>query len=167
MSASTSVSNSSDGGNPPTQPVFEDKPALETQHRVLLMAAVMMVTITQLLDVTIANVALPHMQSSLGATFDTVSWILTSYIIAGVLVTPIIGWLSDRLGSRVVFIGSVVGFLAASMLCGMAVSLLQMVLFRGLQGICAAFIGPIAHRSCSTSIRRVSNPRPCQCGAWR
>lgn len=108
------------------------------------MAAVMMVTITQLLDVTIANVALPHMQSSLGATFDTVSWILTSYIIAGVLVTPIIGWLSDRLGSRIVFIGAVVGFLIASALCGMAGSLFQMVLFRGLQGICAAFIGPIA-----------------------
>jgi DHA2 family multidrug resistance protein len=138
MSASTSASNSG------AQPLLEDKALLETKHRVLLMGAVMMVTITQLLDVTIANVALPHMQSSLGATFDTISWILTSYIIAGVLVTPIIGWLSDYIGSRRVFIGAVAGFLLASMLCGMAGSLLQMVLFRGLQGICAAFIGPIA-----------------------
>lgn len=125
-------------------PVFEDKPALETKHPMLLTLAVMMVTITQLLDMTIANVALPHMQASLGATFDTVSWILTSYIIAGVLVTPVVGWISDKFGSRLVFIASVAGFLIASMLCGMAGSLLQMVLFRGLQGVCAALIGPIA-----------------------
>lgn len=126
------------------KPSFGDKPALETKHRVLLMVAVMAVTIIQLLDVTIANVALPHMQSSLGATFDTVSWVLTSYIIAGVLVTPIVGWISDRLGSRTVFIGAVAGFLLASMLCGTATSLVEMVLFRSIQGMCAAFIGPIA-----------------------
>jgi DHA2 family multidrug resistance protein len=133
MSTSTPVNN----------PVG-DKPALETKHRVLLMVAVMMVTIIQLLDVTIANVAVPHMQSSLGATFDTVSWVLTSYIIASVLVTPIVGWVSDIVGSRIVFIGAVAGFLLASMLCGMANSLAQMVLFRSIQGICAAFIGPVA-----------------------
>lgn len=108
------------------------------------MIAVIVVTITQLLDMTIANVALPHMQSSLGATFDMVSWILTSYIIASVLMTPIVGWLSDIIGSRNVFIGAVVGFLLASMLCGMATSLMQMVLFRSLQGVCAALIGPMA-----------------------
>ncbi len=123
---------------------FEDKPALECKHPGLLMIAVMLVTIIQLLDVTIANVALPHMQSSLGATLDTVSWVLTSYIIAGVLVTPVVGWISDIVGSRIVFLSAVAGFMFASMLCGMATSLLEMVLFRGLQGVCAAFIGPIA-----------------------
>lgn len=124
--------------------VAADKPALVAKHPLLLTVAVMLVTITQLLDVTIANVALPHMQSSLDATFDTVSWILTSYIIAGVLVTPIVGWVADIIGSRVVYIGAVVGFLLASMLCGMATSLPEMVVFRALQGMCAAFIGPIA-----------------------
>ncbi|HET8711201.1 MAG TPA: DHA2 family efflux MFS transporter permease subunit [Spongiibacteraceae bacterium] len=127
-----------------TKRSFDDKPALETKNRGLLMLAVMMVSIIQILDVTIANVALPHMQSSLGATLDTVSWVLTSYIIASVLVTPIAGWLSDIVGSRIVFIGATAGFLIASMLCGMATSLTQMVLFRSLQGACAAFIGPMS-----------------------
>jgi DHA2 family multidrug resistance protein len=121
-----------------------DKPALESGHRRLLMMAVMMVTIIQLLDVTIANVALPHMRSSLGATLDTISWVLTSYIIAGVLVTPVVGWISDLFGSRVVFIGAVAGFLISSMLCGTATTLLEMVIYRSVQGACAAFIGPIS-----------------------
>jgi len=148
----------------PTSNTFEDKPALETKHRLLLMAAVMMVTIIQLLDVTIANVALPHMQSSLGATIDTISWVLTSYIIAGVLVTPIVGWVSDVVGSRIVFIGAVAGFMLASMMCGMAHSLFEMVLFRSLQGVCAAFIGPIAQ----TILLDINSPskQPAALSAW-
>jgi len=122
----------------------EDRATLETPHRALLMVAVMGVSIIQFLDITIANVALPHMQASLGASLDTISWVLTSYIIAGVMITPAVGWISDRLGSRQVFLGAVVGFIVASMLCGAATSLIQMVLFRGLQGICAAFIGPMS-----------------------
>lgn len=108
------------------------------------MVAVMCVSIIQFLDVTIANVALPHMRSSFGASLDTISWVLTSYLIAGVMVTPIAGWLSDRVGSRRLFLAAVAGFLVASMLCGAATSLTQMVIFRSLQGICAAFIGPMA-----------------------
>ncbi len=122
----------------------DDRAALETRHRGLLMLAVMGVSIIQFLDVTIANVALPHMQSSLGASLDTISWVLTSYIIAGVMVMPVVGWLSDRIGSRRLFLGAVAGFLLASMLCGAATSLTEMVLFRALQGICAAFIGPMS-----------------------
>lgn len=121
-----------------------DQPTLETRHRGLLMMAVICVSIIQLLDVTIANVALPHMQASLGATMDSIHWVLTSFIIAGVLVTPVIGWVSDTFGSRRVFLAAVAGFLLSSMLCGAATSLTQMVLFRIMQGICAAFIGPMA-----------------------
>ncbi|MBU3070020.1 DHA2 family efflux MFS transporter permease subunit [Aestuariicella sp. G3-2] len=121
-----------------------DKPSLETSHPRLLMFAVMMVSLIQVLDITIANVALPHMQASLGATTDNISWVLTSFIIAGVLVTPVVGWLSDRLGSRRLFLWAVVGFLVASMLCGAATSLTQMVIFRSLQGVCAAMIGPMS-----------------------
>lgn len=121
-----------------------DKPALETRHRGLLMAAVIFVTIMQLLDITIANVALPHMQSSLGTTLDTISWVLTSFIIASVMSTPMVGWASDRWGSRPVFLWAVAGFLVSSMLCGAATSLTEMVMFRITQGICAAFIGPMA-----------------------
>lgn len=108
------------------------------------MTAVIFVSIIQFLDITIANVALPHMQSSLGTTLDTISWVLTSYIIAGVMVTPAVGWISDRIGSRTVFLWSVAGFLIASMLCGAATTLTQMVIFRAIQGICAAFIGPMS-----------------------
>ncbi|WP_439133424.1 DHA2 family efflux MFS transporter permease subunit [Pseudomaricurvus sp.] len=128
----------------PESPASTDKPSLETRHPRLLMFAVMMVSLIQILDVTIANVALPHMQASLGATTDNISWVLTSFIIAGVLVTPVVGWLSDRLGSRRVFLWAVAGFLVASMLCGAATSLTQMVVFRSLQGICAALIGPMS-----------------------
>ncbi len=121
-----------------------DKASLECRHPRLLMLAVMGVSLIQILDVTIANVALPHMQASLGATQDTISWVLTSYIIAGVLVTPAVGWMSDRLGSRTVFLWATAGFLLSSMLCGAATSLTQMVMFRALQGISAAFIGPMS-----------------------
>lgn len=107
------------------------------------MGALMAVSICQFLDATIANVALPHMQNSLGASMDTASWILTSFIIAGAIATPITGWLSDRFGSRNMFLAANSGFLVASMLCGVATSLPEMVLFRSLQGISAALMGPM------------------------
>ncbi len=117
---------------------------LEVKHRGLLMIALMAVTVIQLLDMTICNVALPHMQSSLGASLESIGWVLTSFIIAGVMVTPAIGWLSDKFGSRRVYLLAVVGFLVSSMLCGAATSLAQMVLFRALQGISSAFIGSMS-----------------------
>ncbi len=104
------------------------------------MAAMVM----QILDATIANVALPHMQTSLGATMDTVTWVLTSYIVAAAIATPITGWLAERVGSRNLFIVAVGGFVAASMLCGMATNLETMVFFRVLQGVFGAFVGPLS-----------------------
>jgi MFS transporter, DHA2 family, multidrug resistance protein len=120
------------------------QPALPVKHKTLLTIAVMGASIVQILDSTIANVAIPHMQSSLGATLDTVTWVLTSYIIAGAVAMPLTGWLADRIGSRNLFIGATAGFTVASMLCGIAVTLEEMVLFRVFQGICAAFIGPLS-----------------------
>jgi len=117
---------------------------LATRHRWLLMIGVMGAVIMQILDTTIANVALPRMTTSLGATGDTVTWVLTSYIIAAAIAIPATGWLSDRLGSRNLFLYAVVAFVVASMLCGTAVSLEEMVLFRILQGIAGAFIGPLS-----------------------
>ncbi len=118
--------------------------ALPVKHRGLLTLAVMGASIIQILDSTIANVAIPHMQTSLGATQDTVTWVLTSYIIAGAVAIPITGWVADRVGSRRLFLLSVIGFTIMSMFCGAAVNLTQMVIFRILQGICAAFIGPLS-----------------------
>jgi DHA2 family multidrug resistance protein len=144
MSASTSASSTPRdfAGKPPVAPVL-DRPLLETGNRFLLLAAVITVAITQFLDATIANVALPHMQAALGASVDSVSWVLTSFIMAGAIFMPITGWMSDRVGSRNLFIGSTVMFLLASAACGAATSLTEMVIFRALQGIAAAFIGPM------------------------
>lgn len=123
---------------------FRDEPALPVRHRWLLMIAVMGASIIQFLDATIANVAVPHMQTSLGATFDSVTWVLTSFIIASAVATPIVGWLADQIGSRRLFLIAVAGFTLASMLCGIATSLPEMVGFRILQGIFAALIGPLS-----------------------
>ncbi|MEO6092885.1 MAG: MDR family MFS transporter [Novosphingobium sp.] len=116
---------------------------LEVKHRGLLLGAVMAVAICQFLDATIANVALPHMKVSIGASADSISWVLTSYIMAGAIFMPMTGWLSDRLGSRNLFIGATVMFLIASAACGAATSLTAMVAFRALQGGAAAFMGPM------------------------
>ncbi len=102
------------------------------------------VSICQFLDMTVANVALPHMRTSLGAGMDTISWVLTSYIIAGAILMPLTGWIADRVGSRNLFLASTAGFVVTSMLCGAANSLTQMVIFRALQGVCSAFIGPLS-----------------------
>lgn len=121
-----------------------DQAAYPVRNKTLLTIAVMGATIVQILDSTIANVAIPHMQTSLGATRDTVTWVLTSYIIASAVAIPITGWLSERFGSRQLFLFSVAGFILASMLCGIATSLPEMVIFRVLQGTCGAFIGPLS-----------------------
>jgi DHA2 family multidrug resistance protein len=116
----------------------------QIRYRGLLTVAVMGASIMQILDTTIANVAIPHMQSALGATSETVNWVLTSYIIASAVAMPITGWLADRIGRRRLFLTAVTGFIIASMACGAAQNLEEMVVFRFLQGISAAFIGPLS-----------------------
>jgi DHA2 family multidrug resistance protein len=104
----------------------------------------MLATIMQVLDTTIANVALPTMTGDLGASRDTINWVLTSYIVAAAIMTPVTGWLSDRFGRRELFLTAIAGFTIASMLCGLAWNLEVMVLFRMLQGIFGAAIVPLA-----------------------
>src|SRR4029079_14707282 len=106
-------------------------------QRTLITVSIMLATIMQVLDTTIANVALPSMQGSLGAAQDQITWVLTSYIVASAIMTPVTGWLSDRLGLRELFIASVAGFVVTSMLCGMETSLAEMAVFRTLQGLCS------------------------------
>ncbi len=120
------------------------KALLPVRQRGLLTVGIMGAMIMQILDTTIANVALPHMQTSLGATVDTVTWVLTSYIVASAIAIPATGWLSGRFGSRNLFLFAVGGFIIASMLCGTAVSLEEMVIFRVFQGVTAAFIAPLS-----------------------
>ncbi len=123
---------------------LEERPALEASNRGLLTIGVMLAMVVVMLDTTVANVALPHMQAGLGATFDTVTWVLTSYIIGTAVAMPITGWLADRIGSRQLFLIAVGGFVITSMACGVAMHLEEMVLFRFVQGITGAFIGPLS-----------------------
>lgn len=122
----------------------EDQASLPTRNKGLVMLALMSAMVMQLLDTTIANVSLPHMQAALGASQDAISWVLTSYIIAVAIATPLSGWLADRVGARRLIILAVTAFVLTSMLCGMAANLTQMVAFRVLQGIAGALIGPIS-----------------------
>jgi DHA2 family multidrug resistance protein len=106
--------------------------------------AIMLATVMTVLDTTIVNVALPYMQGGLSATRDEISWVLTSYIVAAAVMTPVTGWISARLGRRRVFLWSVVIFTVTSMMCGMAQSLTEMVLFRMLQGLAGAALVPLS-----------------------
>ena len=119
-------------------------PAVIVKNKGLLTMALMLGTIMQVLDTTIANVALPHMAAALGAAQNEITWVLTSYIVAAAIATPLTGWMSDRMGQRRLFVFAVVGFTVASALCGIATSLPEMVLFRILQGLCGAMIAPLA-----------------------
>lgn len=115
-----------------------------TLDRGLITASIMLTTIMPLLDTTIANVALPSMQGNLSATRDQINWVLTSYIVATAIMTAPAGALAARLGRRRVFVVAVVGFTVASMLCGAASSLVELVLFRVLQGGFGAALVPLS-----------------------
>ena len=104
----------------------------------------MLASIMQALDNTIANVALPRIQGSLSATQDQMTWVLTSYIIAAAIMTPLSGWLAGQIGRKRVFLFSVVGFTVASALCGLAQSLPEIVLARLFQGLCGAALIPMS-----------------------
>ncbi len=110
----------------------------------LIALSVMLATIIQVLDTTIANVALPHMQGSLGASSDQITWVLTSYIVAAAIMTAPVGYLAQRFGRRQLFLWSVGGFTITSMLCGQAGSLSEMILWRLLQGVFGASLVPLS-----------------------
>jgi DHA2 family multidrug resistance protein len=113
-------------------------------NRGMITASIMLATIMQGVDNTIANVALPHIQGSLSAAQDQIAWVLTSYIVAVAIMTPLTGWLAGRLGIKYVFLISVAGFTLASALCGSATSLSQLVFYRLLQGACGAGLVPLS-----------------------
>lgn len=113
-------------------------------HRGIITVCVMLATIMQALDTTIANVALPYMMGSLSATLDQINWVLTSYIVAAAIMIPVTGFLVTRFGRKPVFVIAVLGFTVASVLCGLATSLEQMVLYRLLQGVFGAPLVPLS-----------------------
>jgi len=130
MSASSLVSATAEGGD-------------GVNHRMITLS-IMLATIIQALDGTIANVALPHMQGSLSASQDQITWVLTSFIVAAAIATPLTGWLCDRYSQKRIFLISIAGFTAASVLCGVSASLGQIVLARLLQGLFGAALVPLS-----------------------
>jgi len=121
---------------------FEPFPKVRFKN--LITVSTMLATIMQTLDQTIANVALPSMQGSLQAAQDTITWVLSSYIVAAAIATPLSGWMADRFGRRNTFLVCVAGFTIFSMLCGAATSLTQIVLFRIGQGMCGGALVPLS-----------------------
>jgi DHA2 family multidrug resistance protein len=119
-------------------------PAVPLMNRTAITISIMLATIMQAIDTTIANVALPHIQGSLSVAQDQITWVLTSYIVAAAIMTPLTGWLAGGFGIKRIFLISVAGFTAASALCGVAENLTQMVLFRLLQGLCGAALMPLS-----------------------
>ena len=118
--------------------------AKDIANRIPITGALMLATLMNTLDSTIANVALPHMQGSVSAAADQIVWVLTSYIIATAIMTPLSGWLSMKIGRKPMFLASIAGFTGASILCGIATSLPEIVVFRLLQGIAGASMMPLS-----------------------
>jgi DHA2 family multidrug resistance protein len=116
----------------------------QLRRRRWLTVVVMMATIMQALDGTIANVALPNIQGSLSSTQEQVAWVITSYIVSAAIATPLAGFCAVRFGIRRILVSSVIGFTIASMLCGAAQTLPQLVLFRVMQGVCGASLVPLS-----------------------
>jgi DHA2 family multidrug resistance protein len=110
----------------------------------MITLSIMLATLMQTLDSTIANVALPHMQGTFSAAQDQIAWVLTAYIVAAAIATPLTGWFVDRFGQKAIFLASIGGFTLASMLCGMSNTLAEIVLARLLQGVFGAPLVPLS-----------------------
>ncbi len=124
-------------------------------RRWLIVTGVMLATLLQVLDATIVNVALPTIQGNMGANFDEAAWVVTGYIIAAVIVIPLTPWLQQLMGRRNYYVSAIVGFTITSGLCGTAVSLDQLVIYRVLQGFCGGGFYPVSNR-----LRHCATPGP-------
>ena len=117
---------------------------MDATHRLVVTVCTILATLMQSLDSTIANVALPYMQGTMSASQDQINWVLTSYIVAAAIMTAPTGFLAARFGRTRLFVTAVIGFTVASVLCGMAQSLGQIVIFRVLQGMFGAALVPLS-----------------------
>ena len=116
---------------------------LET-NKWLITLAVMLPTLIEILDTSVANVALPHIQGSLSASQDEVTWVLTSYLVSNAVIIPMSGWFARIIGRKKYLLGSIVVFTLSSMLCGSATGLSEIVVFRVIQGIGGGGLQPMS-----------------------
>jgi MFS transporter, DHA2 family, multidrug resistance protein len=124
----------------PASPVAVEAPS----HKWIIATSVILCTILEVLDSSIVNVALPHMQGSFSATVDEVTWVVTTYLVAAGIMIPTTGWIAGQFGRKRYFIISITAFVISSAMCGAAQSLNQMVAFRFLQGIAGAALQPLS-----------------------
>ena len=110
----------------------------------IIAISVMCCTFMEVLDTTVVNVSLPHIAGNLSASIDEVTWVLTSYLVANAIILPMTGWLSNYFGRKRLLLFSVVGFTLASFLCGVAPTLMSLIMFRLLQGICGGALAPLS-----------------------
>ncbi|HEU0219004.1 MAG TPA: DHA2 family efflux MFS transporter permease subunit [Stellaceae bacterium] len=131
--------------------MISERPTASAAHnRGMITATVICACVLQGIDTTIANVALPHIQGSMSAAQDQISWVLTSYIVASAITMPLTGWLAGRFGIRFIFLASVIGFTITSGLCGAAETLPQLVIYRVLQGVFGAGLVPLGQATLLT-----------------
>ena len=136
-------------------------------NRTLITASIMLATIMQGVDTTIANVALPHMQGSLSASQDQIAWVVTSYIVVAAIMTPLTGWLAGQFGIKYVFLISVLGFTSSRPCAAPRRALPQLVIYRLLQGICGAALVPLSQSVLlSDQPAGAARARRWRCGAW-
>jgi DHA2 family multidrug resistance protein len=110
----------------------------------LVAVAVMFGTFMEVLDTTVVNVSLPHIAGSLSVTTDEATWALTSYLVANAIVLPITGWLANYFGRKRLLMSAVIGFTAASFMCGFAPNLAWLVIFRIIQGLTGGVLQPVS-----------------------
>src|SRR6478672_8982315 len=110
----------------------------------IIAVSVMFATFMEVLDTTVVNVSLPHIAGSLSATVDEATWALTSYLVANAIILPMTGWLASRFGRKNLLMLSVIGFTAASFLCGLAPTLGSLIFFRIVQGATGGALQPLS-----------------------
>ena len=137
----TTTGNSTTVVNPNPQPDAQWKPRVNPW---LIAATVALAAFMEVLDTSIANVALPHIAGSLGASTDEGTWVLTSYLVSNAIVLPLGGWASSVLGRRNFFVVCIIIFTVSSFLCGAALSLPMLLLFRIIQGAGGGGLQPMA-----------------------
>ncbi len=104
----------------------------------------MVPTLIEILDTSVANVALPHIQGSLSAGQDEITWVLTSYLVSNAVVIPMSGWLARAMGRKRYLMGSIIVFTASSVLCGWATGLTEIIIFRIIQGMGGGGLQPMS-----------------------
>src|SRR3989442_5984100 len=110
----------------------------------LIAVSVMFATFMEVLDTTVVNVSLPHIAGNLSASIEEATWVLTSYLVANAIILPMTGWLASMFGRKRLLMLSVIGFTAASFLCGLAPTLGTLILFRILQGATGGALQPLS-----------------------